>query len=258
MNRETEKILSIENLSGGYTKAHDILQGVYLNVERGQAVGIIGLNGSGKSTLAKAIMNTLPYRNGKLLLSGKDISRYSTKQLSDAGVALFLQGGRVFDELSVWENLSIIAGNNLAINSFAASSPQVLEKAEDSDFRHNDILCGFSLLQQTKRELQKLRADKLSGGQRHQLALAMCLLKKPILLILDEPSAGLSPLAVNEMYVTLETLRQKTNLTVILIEQNITRAIKFCDSVNMLQNGRIPYHSNNKDIKEIEKIMFNK
>jgi ABC-type branched-subunit amino acid transport system ATPase component len=106
--------------------------------------------------------------------------------------------------------------------------------------------------------LQKLRADKLSGGQRHQLALAMCLFKKPKpkLLILDEPSAGLSPAAVEETYHILKYLRDDKGLTIILIEQNIARAITFCDSINMLQNGKFVYCSAKKDIKEIENIMF--
>jgi ABC-type branched-subunit amino acid transport system ATPase component len=238
MNKEKTNILSIQDLSGGYTKEHDILQGVNIDVKQGQAVGIIGLNGSGKSTFAKSLMNTLPYRNGKILFDGKDISRYSTKQLSDAGIALFLQGGRIFDELSVWENLTVIAGN---------------------DPQRFDTLSCFSLLQKPKHELQKLRADKLSGGQRHQLALAMCLLKKPNpkLLILDEPSAGLSPVAVEGTYNILECLRDDNELTIILIEQNIARAIAFCDSINMLRNGKFVYCSEKKDIKEVENIMFN-
>lgn len=256
MSAEITTILSIENLSGGYTRIQNVLQGVNLHVEQRQAVGIIGLNGSGKSTLAKAIMNTLPYRKGKLLFGNKDVSHYSTKQLSDSGIALFLQGGQVFDEFSVWENLRIVANNNLVTNHRCASNLHLIREVDNSIFLNNSELAAFPLLQQAPKALQKLRADKLSGGQRHQLALAMCLLKKPALLILDEPSAGLSPIAINEMYNTLNTLRKNTNLTVILIEQNITRAIKFCDSVNMLQNGKILYCSKNKDIKEVEKIMF--
>ncbi|GHT12808.1 ABC transporter ATP-binding protein [Bacteroidia bacterium] len=236
MSKEKTNILSIQDLSGGYTKEHDILQGVNLDVEQGQAVGIIGLNGSGKSTLAKCLMNTVPYRNGKILFDGKNISRYSTKQLSDVGIALFLQGGRVFDELTVEENLKLFGNFDKTLNWL---TPNVVSQ--------------FSIF-----NFPKLRADKLSGGQRHQLALAMCLLKKPNpkLLILDEPSAGLSPIAVEETYNILECLRDDNELTIILIEQNIARAIAFCDSINMLQNGKFVYSSDKKDIKEVESIMF--
>jgi len=229
--------LEIRNLTGGYSSGHDILYGVNMDVEQGQAIGIIGLNGSGKSTLAKAIMNILPYRNGNIIFNNQDISTNSTKQLSDKGVALFLQGGRIFDELSVWDNLHLI---------------------ENGKWTMNNVIDSFPFLKKAKSELKKLNADKLSGGQRHQLALAMCLIKNPKILILDEPSAGLSPTAVNELYDTLETLRQKKDMLIILIEQNISRAVGFCDSVNMLQNGVISYSTDNKDIKEIEKIMFNK
>jgi ABC-type branched-subunit amino acid transport system ATPase component len=227
--------LKLQNITGGYTHGHDILQGVNLTVESGQTVGIIGLNGSGKSTLAKAVTNTLPFRQGGILIDGVDVSRKTARELSGMGISLFLQGGRVFEELSVWENLAVVAGNDL----------QSLE-----------ISSCLSLLQQPRRELQKLRADRLSGGQRHQLALAMCLLRQPKLLLLDEPSAGLAPVAVEKMYNTLETLRQNRTMTIILVEQNVAKAIQFCDSINMLKNGKFVYCSDKKDIKEIEKIMF--
>jgi ABC-type branched-subunit amino acid transport system ATPase component len=242
-------ILRIKNLTGGYTQGNDILQGVDLEVEQGDSVGIIGLNGSGKSTFAKAIMDCLPYRQGSLFFNGTDISKKSTQELSSLRIALFMQGGRIFEELSVYENLL-----------FAAKNKQKIEA----------IKKYFIFLQNNTIQLRKMRADKLSGGERHQLALAMCVLKDPALLILDEPSAGLSPLAVNEMYQTLEALRAKSNLTTILIEQNISRAVDFCSSVNLLKNGKIVYASEkspeqgkgvhlseNQSLKEIEKIMFN-
>jgi ABC-type branched-subunit amino acid transport system ATPase component len=241
-------ILEIQNLTGGYMHGHDILQGVDLEVKRGDSIGIIGLNGSGKSTFAKAIMNCLPYRKGSLFFNEIDITKKSTQELSNLGIALFMQGGRIFEELSVYENLL-----------FAAKNKQKIEAIKEY----------FILLQHNTIQLRKMRADKLSGGERHQLALAMCVLKDPTLLILDEPSAGLSPLAVNEMYQTLDSLRAKSNLTTILIEQNISRAVDFCSSVNLLQNGKIVYastksskeenviSSSQSSLKEIERIMFN-
>jgi len=234
-------ILKIKNLKGGYTQGHDILQGVDLEVKKGDSIGIIGLNGSGKSTFAKAIMNCLPYRNGSLLFNGKDISKKSTQELSRLGIALFMQGGRVFEELSVYENLM-----------FTANDKQKIEAIKES----------FVFLQRETMQLRKMRADKLSGGERNQLALAMAVLKEPSLLILDEPSAGLSPLVANEMYQILEILRTKNNLTTILIEQNIVRAVNFCPSFFLLKNGKIAYsstkhHSENQSLKDVERIMFN-
>jgi len=234
-------ILQIKNLFGGYTQGHDILQGVNLEVIQGDSIGLIGLNGSGKSTFAKAIMNCLPYRHGTLFFNGIEISKKSTHQLSQLGIALFMQGGRIFEELTVYENLL-----------FAATNKQRIKSIKEY----------FTFLQVDDTQLHKIRADNLSGGERNQLALAMVVLKEPSLLILDEPSAGLSPMAVDEMYQTLETLRTKNNLTTILIEQNVAHAVGFCSSVNLLKNGRIAYTSekqetsNKQILKKIEDIMF--
>lgn len=228
-------MLQIKNLTGGYAKGHNILQGINLDVQKGESVGIIGLNGCGKSSLAKAILNILPYREGEILYNGVDISKKNTQELSELGIVLFMQGGRVFDELTVKENLLLAAKNSKKIG---------------------EIKKSFVPLRKFFSSSTMMRADKLSGGERHQLALAMCMLKEPSLLILDEPSAGLSPYAVNEMYQTLNLLRSQNDLTIVLIEQNIARATEFCSSVNMLRDGQIVYSSENKSIKEIEKVMF--
>jgi len=229
-------MLQIKNLTGGYTKWHDILQGVNLTIAEGDAVGIIGLNGSGKSSFAKSLMNILPYRKGEILWNGVDISKKSTQELSKMGFVMFMQGGKVFDELSVYENLTISSKN---------------EKAIAETLKYFVFLRDYDTAQ-----LKKMRADRLSGGERSQLALAMCILKEPSLLILDEPSAGLSPLAVDEIYHSLNLLRQKSSLSIILIEQNVARCVEFCKSVNMLRNGKIEYSSERKNLLEIEKIMF--
>jgi len=231
-------ILQVRNLTGGYTKNHDILQGVHLNVAKGDAVGIIGLNGCGKSSFAKALLNILPYRQGEIQMNGEDISKKTTKELSDIGISLFMQGGRIFDELSVWENLKISTN---------------FEKKID------EIQEYFLFLRDNSKSvhLKKMRSDRLSGGERSQLALAMSVLQEPSLLILDEPSAALSPLAADGIYQSLNLLRKKMGISIILIEQNVARCVEFCSSVNMLRDGKIMYSSENKNIKEIEKIMFN-
>lgn len=230
-------MLQVRNLTGGYAKNHDVLQGINLEIAKGDSVGIIGLNGSGKSSLAKAILNILPFRQGEIFFNNIDITKKSTQELSEMGIVLFMQGGRVFDELSVWENLLISTKNEENIK---------------------DAQMYFPLLSLPKNKLQKMKADKFSGGERSLLALICCLLRKPSLLILDEPSAGLAPHAVDEIYQSLNLLRSKDNLSIILIEQNITRCIEFCRSVNVLGDGKITYHFDNKDINSVEEIMFNK
>jgi len=233
-------MLQIRNLTGGYAKNNDILQGINIDIEKGDSVGIIGLNGSGKSTFSRALLNILPFRSGEIFFNGIDITKKSTQELSELGIALFMQGGRIFDELSVWENLML---------------------SSKSEKRVEEIRQDFVLLQSSKRKLLKMRADKLSGGERHQLALIMCVLREPSLLILDEPSAGLSPVAVDLMYQTLDKIRKKNHLTTILIEQHVSKAVDFCNSIVMLKTGKIVFASDNTHesliIKEIEFLMFN-
>lgn len=213
--------LVIKDLHAGYMKDIDILKGIDLDIHDGEVMGVIGLNGSGKSTLGKSIMNILPYRSGKIILDGKDISALSVKELSRIGLSIMRQGGQVFTTMTVSENLDVAFGNN-----------------PDTAYR-NMITSMVPLLNGQDKELMKRTADKLSGGQRHQLALAMALATKPSLLILDEPSAGLSPLSVEKMYCLLEEVKRTLNVTIILIEQNINKAILFCDRCILLSQGNI-------------------
>ena len=224
-------ILELENIKGGYTKNVDILRGVSLSVEKGEALGIIGLNGSGKSTLGKSILNMLPHQSGTIILNGEDISLLSTSEIADKGISIMHQGGKVFENLTVDENLSL-AGK---------ISP---------DFKN--------LIPLLQEGIGDRMADRLSGGQRHQLALSMSILSHPRLLILDEPSAGLSPKAVDDMYSILSTIKRELGISIILIEQNISKAITFCNRSLLIAQGQIEQEFKNQNIKEIEEIMFNK
>ena len=233
------EILKINDLWGGYQEGVDILRGISMEVQQGEAVGIIGLNGSGKSTFGKAIMNMIPIRRGQIIFDGEDITSLTTSQLVHRGISIMQQGGKVFQNLSVWDNLQLASGN---------SQLSTL----------NSQLCGIvSLLQRPKKELQNLMADKLSGGQKHQLSLAMTLATNPELVILDEPSAGLSPIAVEEMYQMLCAIKEELGVTIILIEQNIAKAIGLCGRVSVFTQGT-PIKTDYNSFKEIEKIMFNK
>lgn len=229
------ELLKINNLWGGYQEGVDILRGISMEVQQGEVVGIIGLNGSGKSTFGKAIMNMIPIRKGEILFEGEDITSLSTSELSHRGISIMQQGGKVFRNLSVWDNLQL-AGQG--------RSAQLAEI--------------IPLLQQPKKDLQHLMADKLSGGQKHQLSLAMTLATNPRLVILDEPSAGLSPKAVEEMYQMLRAVKEKIDVTIILIEQNISKAVDFCHWSILIQQGQIVKRIAGDNINEIEIIMFNK
>ena len=230
------ELLRITGLKGGYKEGVEILHGIDMTVQRGESVGIIGLNGSGKSTLGKAIMNMIPFREGEIEFDGESITSLSTHQLVRKGIAIMQQGGQVFPNLSVWENLEL-----------------AFPKDMECSFHHLSNI--IPMLQLPKNELQHKMADKLSGGQKHQLALAMALAAEPKLVILDEPSAGLSPKAVEEMYEILRAVRESFGVTILLIEQNVAKAVEFCNETMLLAQGQISLHSNS--MEELEKKMFN-
>lgn len=238
-------LLEIKGLHGGYEKDVNILQGIDLTVAEGEAVGIIGLNGSGKSTLGKAVMNLIPFREGSIVYDGQHVEGRSTSELAQLGMALMHQGGAVFPNLSVWQNLQLALGS-------------VSRTAETQNFV--SLQSVIPLLQRPKKELMRTMADKLSGGQRHELALAMTLARRPKLVILDEPSAGLSPKAVEEMYRMLGEIRKELGITVLLIEQNVTRAVGFCERCVMMGQGIIAneFAGNHLVLSEIENLMFKK
>lgn len=234
-------LLEIKDLYGGYEQDVNILQCIDLTVAEGEAVGIIGLNGSGKSTLGKAVMNLIPYRKGSIVFNGQHIEDKSTHGLARMGIALMHQGGVVFPNLSVWQNLQMAIGNS----QFSTLNSQL----------QNVI----PLLQKPKKELMRTMADKLSGGQRHELALAMTLARQPKLVILDEPSAGLSPKAVEEMYGMLGKIKDTCGISIMLIEQNAARAVKFCNSCVMMSQGTISFviNSDENALNEIDNLLFN-
>ena len=261
------KLLEIKELYGGYQKGVKVLRGINMHIEQGEAVGILGLNGSGKSTLGKAVMNLLPYRSGTIIFDGQDVSAAPTHKLAKMGIAMMHQGGTVFNNLSVWQNLQLAFGIHV-----------------DKEY-YNQLLEIIPLLKRPQKELMRTMADRLSGGQRHELALAMTLARKPKLVILDEPSAGLSPQAIREMYSNgelnqqkeinssamcpksvsqingiLVEVKQQLNISILLIEQNVSLAQSFCDRCVMLEQGRIAdeFIGERLNINVIEKVMFNK
>ena len=164
----------------------------------------------------------IPIRGGNIYFKGEDVSSLSTNQLSHRGISLMQQGGKVFPNLSVWENLQLaISSKNVSKNDISL------------------ILDNIPLLHHSKKELQHLMADKLSGGQKHQLSLAMALASLPQLIILDEPSAGLSPRAVEDLFALLQAIREQNNLSIILIEQNVNKAIEFCNASYVITCGKV-------------------
>ena len=233
-------LLEIKDLWGGYKEGVDILRGISMEVQKGEAIGIIGLNGSGKSTLGKAIMNMIPIRSGTIFFDGEDITSLKTFELAKRGITIMQQGGKVFPNLSVWDNLQLATLSN--------KSERRISNSQLRDF--------LPLLQHSKNELQHHMADNLSGGQKHQLSLAMTLVTNPRLVIFDEPSAGLSPKSVDEMYRRISSISEQLGISIILIEQNIAKAVTFCNYLMMLKYGNV-FLSHSGDFTELEKVMFN-
>lgn len=231
-------ILKADNIAGGYVPDVNVLHGISLQIERGAAIGVLGLNGSGKSSFGKSLVNMLPYQTGTLLYKGEDISNLSTEEISRQGIRMMFQGGQVFQTLTIWDNLRLVMGDAFK-DRLELLRPIIPILGNSQDW------------------LKGTMADKLSGGQRHQLALAMVLATLPDVVILDEPSAGLSPKAVDMMYNLLREIREKFALTIVLIEQNISRAVNFCDKCVMIQQGTIGRTFGRGELHKIEATMFN-
>jgi len=229
-------MLKLENIVGGYTKNNPILKGIILTVVENEVVAIVGQNGAGKSTLAKAIMNMLPFVMGNIHFKDELLNGKTTQQIVHKGLNFFMQGGQVFPHLTVEENLDF-AGMGF--------SKKELQQ------RKAEIKGYFDLFKNGRYNLQ---ASYLSGGEQHQLALAMVMLRKPEFLIFDEPSAGLSPGNVKTLYQILTALKNNLEIGILLIEQNVKMAFDFSDSVLLLRDGLIEQEQ--MTLEHVEKQYF--
>lgn len=215
-------ILELKNICSGYLDGVDVIHNINLSLEPGSATAILGLNGAGKTTLCQSIMNMNPHRSGEVWFNGSNVTDLQTSQLSNLGISFFMSQENTFPELSVWDNMQIAAG-------------------EMNDKRIDEVRQIFPILSGSKSGLKRKMADKLSGGERNQLAVAMCLLSKAKLLILDEPSAGLSPAAVKTMYGILKQIKDESGVTILLIEQSEEIVKGFCAKTYIIENGIYKY-----------------
>jgi len=234
-------MLQLENVSGGYRKNIPILKGICLEIEKNETVAIVGQNGAGKSTLAKAVLNMIPFKSGKIYFKGEEISGKNTQNIINLGINFFMQGGRIFPHLTVEENLNF-AGMSLSKKELAKQKERVKSY--------------FDLFKDVKNSTTSLKASFLSGGEQHQLALAMVMMRNPEFLILDEPSAGLSPGNLKKLYENLSKIKNDQKISILLIEQNVRFAYKFSDRVTLLKQGQI--EKSKMDFEEIEKEYFEK
>ena len=215
---DAKPLLILDKVVAGYGKM-TILNGLTVEIRRGAITTVIGPNGAGKSTMFKTVFGVLPARSGTITLDGREIANSSPRQLLDLGVAYVPQGRNIFPELSVRHNLEL---GGVALSD-QASLPRRLD----------GIMDRFPLL----RDRADAQASTLSGGPQKMLEVARGLLLDPKLLLIDEPSIGLSPLMVREIFALLKALRDR-GVTILMIEQNAKQALQISDYGLVLEQGR--------------------
>ena len=214
----TEPLLVLNQVVAGYGKM-TILNGTTARIPRGVITTVIGPNGAGKSTMFKTIFGLLPARSGTISFEGGDTTNFSPRQMLDAGVVYVPQGRNIFPELSVRHNLEL---GGVALFNHASLSA-----------RMDRIMQRFPML----REKASAQASTLSGGQQKMLEVARGLLLDPKLILIDEPSIGLSPLMVQEVFAIMRSLRDN-GVTILLIEQNAKQALQISDYGLVLEQGQ--------------------
>ena len=215
---QSDSFLHLSGVVSGYGKM-TILNGTTAAIRRGAITTVIGPNGAGKSTMFKTVFGMLPVRSGKITLDGRDVTNFSPRQMLDAGVAYVPQGRNIFPELSVLHNLEL---GGVALSDTSSLGDRI-----------EAMMQRFPML----REKAGAQASTLSGGQQKLLEVARGLLLDPKLMLIDEPSIGLSPLMVQEVFGILKALRDK-GVTILLIEQNAKMALQMSDYGLVLEQGQ--------------------
>ena len=219
-------LLNADNMSGGYGGA-DILSDCTIGVDRGEVTVIVGPNGAGKSTAMKAIFGMLNLRAGNVVLDGSDITSLPPQTRVEKGMAFVPQTNNVFANMTVEENLEM--GAYLRRDDFRESMEQVLEL--------------FPILKEKRRQA----AGELSGGQRQQLAVGRALMTEPTLLMLDEPTAGVSPIVMDELFDRILEIKE-TRIGILMVEQNARQALEIADTGYVLVNGENRYTGSGQDL----------
>jgi branched-chain amino acid transport system ATP-binding protein len=212
-------MLAIRNLHSGYGRI-EALHGVDIEVADGEIVALVGSNGAGKTTLLMTICGNPRASEGEIVFDGVDITRLPTFELVQRGIAHVPEGRRIFSRMTVLENLQMGAFAN------------------DSSRFDSDLEQALTLFPQLNDRLAQ-RGGTLSGGEQQMLALARALMSAPRLLLLDEPSLGLAPLIVRQLFEAIRTINRERKVTILLVEQNAYQALKLANRAYIMVNGRI-------------------
>ena len=213
-------LLQVEGLDAGYGEIA-ILHDIAFDVSPGEIVAIVGANGAGKTTLLSALAGLIKPDRGRVSFRGEVISGRAAHELPGLGLALVPEGGRLFPYLSVRENLEL-----------GAYAPRARARVRE---RMDEVMAIFPVLNERREQL----AGRLSGGERQMCAIARALMCRPSLLMLDEPSVGLSPLMGERVLDTISQLTRSERLTVIIVEQRVTEVLEIADFAHILDHGRI-------------------
>ncbi|HUA09877.1 MAG TPA: ABC transporter ATP-binding protein [Candidatus Acidoferrales bacterium] len=213
----SDAFLNVENLNTFYGKSH-ILHDVSFSVGKGELVALLGLNGAGKSTTMRSILGLTRPRSGSIIFDGEPIAGRSPYRIARLGVGYVPEGRRMFAQLSVLENL------------------QLAENGRDGEWSIARVLEHLPKL----KELAGRKAGRLSGGEQEMLAIGRALVSNPVLMLVDEPSQGLAPMIVEEVYRILGELKAR-GVAIVLVEQNALLALKIADRAYVMDAGRIVY-----------------
>jgi branched-chain amino acid transport system ATP-binding protein len=224
-------ILDVQNIHAYYGDAY-VLQGLSLQLEQGQILGLLGRNGVGKTTLVNSIVGFIPARRGRIVFKGIDITRASSYETVRSGMGLVPQGRRVFPTLTVEENLLV-----------AERNPQ----------RHGWNLRRVYELFPRLQERRNQRAKTLSGGEQQMLAIGRGLMTNPDCLIMDEPSEGLAPIIIQGVWEAIGKLKRE-GLSILLVEQNAALALKLVDYVHVMSKGQVVYSAHPDELQANNEI----
>ncbi len=227
-------VVFVDKVDAGYLPGINILNGCSLTANQGELIGIIGPNGAGKSTLLKAIFGQVNIRAGKIMLKGEDITGLKANKLVEKGVAFVPQTNNVFPSLTIEENLEMGVYQNP--KSFKARFEFVTGIFPDLGKRRSQ------------------RAGSLSGGERQMVAMGRALMIDPSVLLLDEPSAGLSPVRQDETFMRVKEVNT-AGVTVIMVEQNARRCLQICDRAYVLDQGKDAYTGTGRDLLNDPKMV---
>ena len=227
-------IVDIKSITAGYLPGVNILNGCSLTAREGELIGIIGPNGAGKSTLLKSIFGQVKVRDGQILLMGEDITGLKANKLVDRGVGMVPQNNNVFPSLTIEENLQM----------------GLYQRPKEYSERLEFVVGIFSELGKRLKQ----RAGSLSGGERQMVAMGRALMMRPHVLLLDEPSAGLSPARQDEAFIRVSEIN-KAGVTTIMVEQNARRCLQICDRAYVLDQGRDAYHGTGRELNNDPKVI---